>query len=68
MNDNYWDAESAAQEMDRLNIELASKQKEIDALQSKLDALMLEYCPEYMEDAQLLEWERNQRTVKENQK
>lgn len=28
--DYYWDAESAAREMDRLKAELASKQKEID--------------------------------------
>lgn len=43
--------------------ELSNAKKEIDNFQAKLDALMLEYCPEYMEDTQLLEWERNQRPV-----
>ena len=35
-----------------------------DAAQAKIDALMLEYCPEEMTEDQLQEWERHQRVVK----
>lgn len=39
---------------------------ETDALQAKIDALMLEYCPDEMTEEQLEEYERNQRAVKVN--
>jgi len=32
-----------------------------DALQAKIDALMWEYCPEEMTEAQISEWARHQR-------
>lgn len=39
-------------------VELARK---CDALQAKIDALMLEYCPDEMTDEQKEEWARSQR-------
>jgi len=38
---------------------------ERDALQAKLDRLMLEYCPEDMSKEQMAEWEKHQRVVPE---
>lgn len=45
----------------------ASRQKEIDRLQSKIDAIMLEFCPDEMTKEQLANWDLNQRPGKENQ-
>ncbi len=38
---------------------------ELDAQQAKIDALMLEFCPEDMTPEQLAEWGRHQRPVEE---
>lgn len=37
--------------------------KAMAALQARIDALMLEFCPEEMTPAQMKEWERNQRAA-----
>lgn len=37
--------------------------KKMQALQAKIDALMLEYCPQEMTEAQLAEWASHQRPV-----
>lgn len=34
---------------------------EIESLQARIDALMLEYCPNEMTPAQIERWERHQR-------
>lgn len=36
----------------------------IDALQSKIDRLILEYCPSEMSEAQLAEWAARQKVSK----
>lgn len=41
-------------------------ERENKRLQAKIDALMLEYCPEEMTEAQLAEWGRHQVPVKES--
>lgn len=38
--------------------------KEVDAKQAKIDALMLEYCPEEMTQEQIDNWASHQRVVK----
>lgn len=38
-------------------------QEKYDALQAKLDAVMLEFCPEEMTPEQMKNWERHQRPV-----
>lgn len=37
--------------------------RKADALQARIDALMLEYCPEEMTEAQKENWARHQRPV-----
>ena len=34
-----------------------------DSLQAKIDALMLEYCPDEMTEEQIAEWEKHQKPV-----
>ena len=36
---------------------------EIERLQARIDALMLEYCPDEMTPEQIAEWERHQQAV-----
>jgi hypothetical protein len=38
-------------------------QRDLAAAQAKIDALMLEYCPDMMTDEQWLNWEHNQQPV-----
>lgn len=40
---------------------LAAKEKELSAKQARIDALMLEYCPDEMTPEQIEEWGKNQR-------
>ena len=46
------------------NTAIENLHKKLAAAQAKIDALMLEYCPEEMTEDQLQEWERHQRVVK----
>lgn len=39
------------------------RNREVLALQAKLDAVMLEYCPDEMTEEQTAEWERHQRPL-----
>jgi hypothetical protein len=39
----------------------SAQDAEIAALQAKIDALMLEYCPSEMTPEQMAEWERHQK-------
>ena len=41
----------------------AQLQKEIESLQAKIDALMLEYCPDEMSQDQVETWKLSQRKV-----
>jgi hypothetical protein len=43
---------------------LEAAKAERDALQARIDALMLEYCPEEMTEEQLKTWKENQRVLK----
>jgi len=43
-------------------------ERELAAAQAKIDALMLEYCPDEMTDAQREEWARHQVPVEEEGK
>lgn len=42
---------------------IAELLKELDARQAKIDALMLEYCPSEMSDAQFAKWASHQKPV-----
>ena len=42
--------------------EIAALHKTIDAQQARIDALMLEYCPDEMTPEQLATWQASQRT------
>lgn len=42
---------------------LSEEQRRCEALQAKVDALMLEYCPDEMTPEQTAEWARHQRPV-----
>lgn len=37
----------------------------IEAMQAKIDSLMLEYCPEEMTEGQMANWAEHQKLVKE---
>lgn len=41
--------------------------RKADALQAQLDALMLEYCPEEMTEAQKANWAKHQKPASEEQ-
>lgn len=43
---------------------IAELTKEVDVKQAKIDALMLEYCPEEMTQEQIDNWASHQRVVK----
>ena len=47
--------------------QLAAVRKDAARLQANVDSLMLEYCPDEMPPAQLLEWARHQRIVSDEQ-
>jgi len=42
---------------------IARLEAELDAKQAKIDALMLEYCPDEMTPEQLAEWGRHQKVA-----
>ena len=50
-------------QVDEKNQQLAEANKVIDSKQAKIDALMLEYCPDEMTYEQMQEWEDSQRIV-----
>ena len=50
-------------EIERLQKQLSEANKVIDSKQAKIDALMLEYCPDEMTYEQMQEWEDSQRIV-----
>lgn len=41
-------------------------QKQLDAKQAKIDALMFEFCPEEMTAEQISKYEKSQKLVQEN--
>jgi hypothetical protein len=53
-------AEDLDRENCRLREELAAARKDINDKQAKIDALMLEYCPNEMTNKQIIEWGKNQ--------
>lgn len=46
--------------MERMHDRCAELEEEVEAAQAKIDALMLEYCPDDMTKEQIEEWERHQ--------
>jgi hypothetical protein len=40
--------------------EIVKLEREVEAAQAKIDALMLEYCPDEMTEDQVANWERHQ--------
>ena len=56
-------AEHHAAKIEAFAFSVAAK---ADAIQARLDALMLEYCPEEMTEAQKANWARHQRPVSED--
>ncbi len=48
-----------------LKLACESWETEVNALQAKIDALMLEYCPEEMTKEQLDNWASHQKAVRE---
>jgi hypothetical protein len=53
----------AATEMERLEAKLAAAKKDANAKQAKIDALMLEWCPDEMTPEQLEEWGNRQQVA-----
>lgn len=53
-------ARALERELDRAGAEVLRLHGEKDALQAKIDALMLEYCPDEMTPEQLEGWARHQ--------
>ena len=47
----------------RLDTSLAHVSTEVAALQARIDALMLEYCPDEMTPEQVANWAKHQRKV-----
>lgn len=50
---------------DTIEAEREDYEEELNALQAKLDEVMLEYCPEEMTEEQVAVWESHQQPVKE---
>lgn len=54
------------------NLKMLAKLKqqahELESLQCKIDALMLEYCPDEMTEEQKVEWARHQRPVSDQRR
>ena len=46
-----------------LEATIAEQAAELESLQCKIDALMLEYCPDEMTEEQKVEWARHQQPV-----
>lgn len=46
---------------------VAALEREVAAKQARIDALMLEYCPDEMTPEQVAEWSRHQRPVSEHE-
>ena len=59
----HWVAERLASDLDKRDARIAQLIAERDALQSRLDWVMLEYCPEEMTNEQFEEWARHQKPV-----
>ena len=59
---NYWADDFCGEEVKYISE--AKHKAEIEALQAKIDALMLEHCHDEMTEDQCAEYERNQRAVK----
>lgn len=53
----------ALQYIAELERSISEEQRRCEALQAKVDALMLEYCPDEMTPEQTAEWARHQRPV-----
>lgn len=51
----------------RMEVFAMTAAQRADAIQAKLDALMLEYCPDEMTPEQLSNWERRQRPVSDEE-
>lgn len=56
-------ARTLERELDRAGAEVLRLHTENQARQAKIDALMLEYCPDEMTPEQLEEWGRHQSAV-----
>lgn len=50
-------------EMCRAETHIASLERELEEKQMKIDALMLEFCPEGMTVQQIVNWSNNQRAL-----
>ncbi len=53
----------AADEIEALTAKLAAAKKDANAKQAKIDALMLEWCPDEMTPEQLKEWGNRQQVT-----
>lgn len=49
----------------RLQARVAELEREVAAKQARIDALMIEYCPDEMTPEQVAEWARHQRPISE---
>lgn len=54
-------AQTLENENRRLKLDLEEARRESECRQSKIDSLMLEYCPDEMTPEQVAEWGRHQR-------
>ena len=57
----YWSSATQCEAM----AEIEYLRQQLASARAKIDALMLEYCPNEMTKEQLDEWARNQRPVEE---
>jgi hypothetical protein len=62
MSDNY-DGPQLAQKILRQQHTIDRLRTEVAAKQARIDALMLEFCPQDMTPGQLANWEMHQRKV-----
>ena len=57
------DLAAALKREDEAQIKMTEIARYAQHLQARIDALMLEYCPDEMTPEQIAEWERHQRAV-----
>ena len=57
----------AAAMLDSLSTRLAQAERERDSAQARVDALMLEFCPDEMTEEQTVNWARHQQRVPPDQ-